>query len=120
MSKKTQKRQQRRRQIATAPADNDLFLLSYKWREVRMQVLIKYGARCQCCGASAKTGAVICVDHIKSRKTHPELALDFNNLQVLCDACNHGKGNWDSTDWRPDDGVQYDPLDEAKEILKSF
>lgn len=40
------------------------------------------------------------VDHIKPRKTHPHLALDPSNLQVLCDVCNHGKGNWDKTDWR--------------------
>jgi 5-methylcytosine-specific restriction endonuclease McrA len=40
------------------------------------------------------------VDHIKPRKTHPHLALDFDNLQILCEDDNHGKANWDSTDWR--------------------
>jgi len=76
------------------------FLSSYEWRAVRMQALRKYGARCQCCGASPETGAVMNVDHIKPRKIFPELALDVNNLQVLCHECNHGKGNWDMTDWR--------------------
>lgn len=79
---------------------HDSFLVSFEWRRLRFFVLRKYGARCMCCGASPKTGAVMNVDHIKPRKTHPHLALDENNLQVLCDACNHGKGNWDSTDWR--------------------
>ncbi len=76
------------------------FLSSFEWRSVRMMALKKHGAVCQCCGASPKTGAVMHVDHIKPRKTHPKLALDVSNLQVLCDQCNHGKGNWDTTDWR--------------------
>ena len=40
------------------------------------------------------------VDHIKPRSTHPELALDPNNLQVMCDDCNLGKSNTDQIDWR--------------------
>lgn len=42
------------------------------------------------------------VDHIKSRRKRPDLALDFDNLQVLCGPCNHGKSWDDETDWRPD------------------
>ena len=77
------------------------FLKTYEWRKVRLEVLLKYESRCMCCGNSPPFGVVICVDHIKPRKTHPELALDVNNLQVLCDVCNHGKGNWKVHDWRP-------------------
>ena len=77
------------------------FLSTYEWRKARMVALKKYGARCQCCGATPATGAVIHVDHIKPRKLFPALALDVDNLQVLCHECNHGKGNWDETDWRP-------------------
>jgi 5-methylcytosine-specific restriction endonuclease McrA len=77
------------------------FLSTYEWRKTRMVALKKYGARCQCCGATPATGAVIHVDHIKPRKLFPHLALDVDNLQVLCHECNHGKGNWDQTDWRP-------------------
>lgn len=77
------------------------FLNTYEWRKLRMQVLVKFGPRCMCCGATPEEdGAMICVDHIKPRLTHPELALDFDNLQILCEECNHGKGNWDTTDWR--------------------
>ena len=82
-----------------SPASDD-FLSTYEWRRVRMQALKAYGARCQCCGASPKTGATINVDHIKPRKLFPALALSLDNLQVLCHECNHGKGNWDMTDWR--------------------
>jgi len=76
------------------------FLDTYEWRRVRMQALKKYGAKCMCCGATPATGAVMNVDHIRPRRLFPELALDINNLQVLCHECNHGKGNWDMTDWR--------------------
>lgn len=76
------------------------FLQSYDWRRLRMEALKLHGGRCQCCGASPRTGAVLNVDHIKPRKFYPELALSLDNLQVLCEECNHGKGNWDETDWR--------------------
>lgn len=79
---------------------SDAFLKSFAWRRLRYQVLLKYESRCMCCGATPATGAMVNVDHIKPRKTHPHLALDFNNLQVLCSDCNHGKGNWNSTDFR--------------------
>lgn len=76
------------------------FLESFEWRRLRMQALKKYSPRCMCCGATPKDGAVMNVDHIKPRKLFPTLALDINNLQILCHECNHGKGNWDQTDWR--------------------
>ena len=76
------------------------FLQTYEWRVLRMKALKKYGARCMCCGATPATGAVMNVDHIKPRKHFPELALELSNLQILCHECNHGKGNWDATDWR--------------------
>lgn len=79
---------------------SDEFLSSFEWRAVRMMALKLHGARCQCCGASPATGAVMNVDHIKPRKFFPQLALDVNNLQVLCHDCNHGSGNWSMTDWR--------------------
>jgi 5-methylcytosine-specific restriction endonuclease McrA len=76
------------------------FLESFEWRKLRMQALIMHGRKCMCCGATPMTGAVMNVDHIKPRKLFPDLALEINNLQVLCHECNHGKGNWDQTDWR--------------------
>lgn len=80
--------------------DSHDFLSTFEWKRVRMMALKKYGPVCQCCGASPATGAVMNVDHIKPRKLFPQLALDLDNLQVLCGDCNHGKGNWDMTDWR--------------------
>jgi len=79
---------------------SDAFLSSYQWRRLRMEALKKYGPKCMCCGATPATGAVMNVDHIKPRKLFPSLSLEITNLQILCHECNHGKGNWDQTDWR--------------------
>lgn len=86
--------------VAGVDVASDAFLSTFEWRKVRMEALKKYGPRCQCCGATPADGAVMNVDHIKPRKKWPSLALDVNNLQILCHECNHGKGNWDDTDWR--------------------
>ena len=76
------------------------FLRTYEWAKTRMQVIATQGNRCKCCGASPDSGAMMCVDHIKPRKFFPSLALDPNNLQVLCDLCNFGKGSAFAIDWR--------------------
>ena len=78
----------------------DNFLKSREWKEIRYRALKAANGRCQCCGASPDDGAVLHVDHIKSRIKHPELALNLENLQVLCASCNMGKGWEDETDWR--------------------
>lgn len=88
-----------------AAKSQDDFLQSYEWRRIRYEVIVKYESRCMACGRTPKDGIVIHVDHIKPRRKHPELALVFGNLQILCHECNHGKGNWDETDWRPKDAV---------------
>jgi 5-methylcytosine-specific restriction endonuclease McrA len=82
------------------PASRE-FLGSYEWAQVRYQVLLTYRDRaCMACGRGPKPGVWLNVDHIKPRATHPHLALGISNCQILCNLCNKGKGNWDSTDWR--------------------
>ena len=78
------------------------FYSTPEWKRVRYQALVKYGNRCMCCGISREDGAVIQVDHVKPRHKYPELALDINNLQILCASCNRGKYGDDSEqdDWR--------------------
>lgn len=75
------------------------FYRSYGWRKLRYEVLKFWGGKCQACKNSER---VLHVDHIKPIKKYWKLRLDPDNLQVLCDLCNHGKGNWDETDWRPE------------------
>lgn len=71
-----------------------------KWREVRYKALKRDGAKCLCCGSTAKDGVKIHVDHIKPVSLFPMLKYDLDNLQVLCEVCNIGKSNLDDTDWR--------------------
>jgi len=106
-------------------AAKDEFYKSWEWRTLRMEVIKQHGRNCQCCGATpndldmAGKPVRIVVDHIKPISKHWHLRLDRSNLQVLCDECNMGKGNWDETDFRkpdaPDEWVVEDGV--APEIL---
>jgi 5-methylcytosine-specific restriction endonuclease McrA len=77
------------------------FYTSDAWRALRYEAFKLYGQKCCVCGAIPKSGAVLHVDHIKPRSLYPVLELDIDNLQILCEACNMGKSNRDSIDWRP-------------------
>jgi len=76
------------------------FAQSRPWSRLRYDFLRDHDGRCRCCGQSAADGARLNVDHILSRKSHPQFALAYANLQLLCSTCNQGKGNRDGTDWR--------------------
>ena len=98
--KKRKSKRAKKKERVEKRAISDNFYNSYAWRKLRYVAIKMCGAKCQCCGRSAADGFVMHVDHIKPRKKFPELALSLSNLQVLCNLCNHGKGNWDETDWR--------------------
>ena len=100
---KKQARQQRNMDRRARRKIRKEFWQSPEWLKLRYAVLQKHGARCQCCGSTAQHGTRIHVDHILPRSKFPKLALEENNLQVLCEQCNLGKGTWDYTDWRGDD-----------------
>lgn len=73
------------------------FYNTREWRELRYKALVMHGKVCMACGT--KEG-IFHVDHIKPRSKHPDLELELDNLQVLCESCNLGKSNKDETDWR--------------------
>lgn len=80
----------------------DDFYTSWEWKRVRYEALRIHGQRCQCCGwqPGDTSGGRLVVDHIKPRRKFPELALDVENLQVLCNDCNMGKSNVYEDDFR--------------------
>ena len=60
------------------------------WR-LRALVLMRDGARCQFCGAEARNGANLQVDHVIPWSKGGETILE--NLQILCHICNIGKSD---------------------------
>lgn len=113
-SKKKERRNKRKKKKISRYG-NDKFYSSPEWRKLRVRVLEKYDCRCMMCGRSPKLhGVVLNVDHIIPRSKRPDLALVFENLQILCGACNHGKLNRYETDYRPDTD---EAIDEVNELL---
>lgn len=127
-AKRASKTQRRRVQKAEKPkakkvkakAPSKAFYQTWEWKKLRYETIKRYGAICMCCGSDYR----IVVDHIKPRSRFPELELDPENLQVLCNDCNMGKSNDDETDWRPGNGLltesEYDELklvSQARNVL---
>ena len=57
---------------------------------IRYNVLRRDGFRCQICGATAKDGVKLHVDHI--RPVSKGGRTEMSNLRTLCERCNMGKG----------------------------
>ena len=107
------KKRKQRVRLREAPVQRKEFYESKEWLQLRVRVLEKYGCRCMMCGRSYRShGVVIHVDHIKPRSKYPNLALEFSNLQILCEDCNIGKSNKYETDYRPDDILAANEIDE--------
>ena len=108
---------------AVEPETADRFYRTYAWRKLRVEVLEANRERngmlaCECCGMI--NGGRFHVDHIYPRSTHPELALDPENLQVLCDDCNIGKGTAYTTNWRGGRGAGSGEATRLAPILSRF
>ena len=77
------------RQRRGKPEDINRFYSMAAWKRARYEVLTRNPA-CLICGASAKTGARMNVDHIKPLSKRWDLRLTMSNLQTLCASCNWG------------------------------
>ena len=67
------------------------------WRRARRQALERDLYLCTECAAAWRRGELAAprpatvVHHIKPRSERPDLALELDNLQSLCDACHNKK-----------------------------
>ena len=66
---------------------------SKEFRELRLMVFLKDGEVCAKCQAKPEPGLSLTIDHIKPVSKFPELAMDIDNLQVLCWECNQRKSD---------------------------
>jgi hypothetical protein len=81
--------------IGVSPWDYRLLETDPVPTSTRYEVLKQAGGRCQLCHTNDRPPHV---DHITPRSKGGTNELD--NLQALCDECNLGKSNKDSTDFR--------------------
>lgn len=75
------------------------FYSSPEWQLVRDQVIREKGRVCSECGRRIQRSSDVTVDHIRPRSKYPSLALNRQNLRVLCRSCNSSKG---AKDWLDD------------------
>ena len=72
------------------------FYSSPEWNLLRDQVIREADHLCSECGELIQYKEDITVDHIRPRSKYPDLALERQNLRVLCRSCNSRKG---AKDW---------------------
>lgn len=80
------------------------FYASKEWRALREWALNFYGRRCmhpRCKFGEIKSDTDLHIDHIKPKAKFPDLALDKDNVQVLCVLCNRTKSDRGMKDYRP-------------------
>lgn len=79
------------------------FYASKEWRELREWALNFYGRKCmnpKCKFGPIKSDTDLHIDHIKPKAKFPDLALDKDNVQVLCVLCNRTKSDRGMKDYR--------------------
>ena len=87
----------------------DPFYLSKAWRTVRAEALRRDHGMCVRCmerfmNGGEKPRLAVMVHHKKSRKEYPELELDLDNLESLCDIC-HNREHPEKGKKKPETGL---------------
>ena len=83
---------QHKRTEANIRKKADPFYKRVKWLKLR-EYILAIQPYCQECMRNNRKKPADVVDHIKPRKTHPELELDSDNMQSLCFRCHQIKTN---------------------------
>lgn len=74
---------------AIKQGDVSKFYKSSEWKDKRRQILRRDNYECQRCKREGRFSRATTVHHIKHLIDYPELALDDENLESLCDACHN-------------------------------
>ena len=69
----------------------DPFYGSDAWKQARRECLRRWRYRCALCRACISGLGKSRVDHIKTRKDRPDLALVQSNLRPLCVPCDNAR-----------------------------
>ena len=75
--------------IAIKCGDVKRFYASKEWIIKRAKILRRDNNECQSHKRQGKYAKATCVHHKKHLRDYPELALDDDNLESLCDACHN-------------------------------
>src|SRR5262245_27419217 len=71
---------------------SDLFLHSNAWKIERLRAIERADYRCETPGCKVRHG--LHAHHVLPRHSHPHLALDQLNLEVLCPECHARRHGW--------------------------
>jgi 5-methylcytosine-specific restriction endonuclease McrA len=66
---------------------------SPEWASLRLRRIAEERGICQGCGTRRASGARLIGHHARPLRTHPQLALDEENVVVLCPGC-HEAVHW--------------------------
>lgn len=91
-SRKHEPKRPGQQHVATISGHKKL-IKKHQWAKVRASYVKRFPLCCDPFGIHQATGQVIAVEevhHVRSRRTHPQLAFTWSNLRSLCRAC-HGK-----------------------------
>lgn len=71
--------------------DNNVheFYTSSIWRKTQARILQKQHYECQRCKSKGLVTKARTVHHKQHLRAHPELALDDNNLEAICERCHY-------------------------------
>lgn len=79
-----------RAQTSNKNRSGEPFYSSKAWRRIRDARRLA-DPLCQECAKHGVVRAMHAVDHVLPRATHPELELDYDNTQSLCERCHNRK-----------------------------